>query len=188
MVNNAVRRNLPIPSIRTIIRNRGEQSTIDTGTVSMPYLKQMITAILLVMAMLTQHPAAAGDASNPAFERIITSQIEAFRRDAGEDAFAFASPDIRRQFGSAANFMTMVRNGYPQVYRPDSFRFGKVTREMSGRPTQRVHIIDANGTSWTALYAFEQQPDGSWRIAGVVMLRTGEQSAWMQHFLLPARL
>ncbi|NNE21238.1 MAG: DUF4864 domain-containing protein [Rhizobiales bacterium] len=72
--------------------------------------------------------------------------------------------------------MAMVKQGYPQVYRPQSFKFGKITTEMSGRPTQRVHITDANGRSWTALYAFEQQPDATWRIAGVVIVRAAEVS------------
>lgn len=112
-----------------------------------------------------------------AFERIITSQITAFRADEGTKAFAHASPSIRRQFGTADNFMAMVKQGYPQVYRPRSFKFGKITTEMSGRPTQRVHVIDAGGQSWTALYAFEQQPDATWRIAGVVIVRAADLSA-----------
>ena len=112
-----------------------------------------------------------------AFERIITSQITAFRADEGAKAFAHASPTIRRQFGTAGNFMAMVKKGYPQVYRPQSFKFGKITTEMSGRPTQRVHITDAKGQSWTALYAFEQQQDGTWRIAGVAIVRAEDVSA-----------
>ena len=138
-----------------------------------------ITRILLVIACLTAMMALprSAAADDQAFQRIISSQIDAFQRDAGAEAFAFASPTIRRQFGTPDNFMAMVRNGYPQVYRPESFKFGKVTREMSGRPTQRVHIIDKAGTAWTALYAFEQQSDGTWRIAGVVMLRQAELNA-----------
>ena len=130
--------------------------------------------------VLVSTPDVKAQTENPesaTFQRIITSQIDAFRRDAGTDAFAHASPTIRRQFGTATNFMAMVKQGYPQVYRPNAVKFGKITTEMSGRPTQRVHITDSRGQNWTALYAFEKQPDGSWRIAGVVMLREPAVSA-----------
>ena len=133
-----------------------------------------VTCALVAAATLAATQSAAPDPA--AFERIITSQISAFRADEGTRAFAHASPTIRRQFGTADNFMAMVKQGYPQVYRPQSFTFGKITTEMSGRPTQRVHITDARGQSWTALYAFEQQPDGTWRISGVVFVRAAEMS------------
>ena len=134
----------------------------------------ILASALFAAATLARAQSATADPA--AFERIITSQITAFRADEGVKAFAHASPAIRRQFGTADNFMAMVKQGYPQVYRPQSFEFGKITTEMSGRPTQRVHITDAGGRSWTALYAFEQQPDATWRIAGVVIVRAAEVS------------
>ena len=141
-------------------------------------MKRSVRLMLCAWAMVAATATAQAQTADPAaFERIITSQITAFRADQGTKAFAHASPVIRQHFGTAENFMAMVRNSYPQVYRPRSFRFGKITTEMSGRPTQRVHITDAKGQSWTALYAFEQQPDGTWRIAGVVMLREADVSA-----------
>ena len=135
-----------------------------------------LSAAIAMIAAVSIASAGERDAA-ASFQRIIASQIDAFRRDAGAEAFAHASPGIRAQFGTANNFMTMVKKGYPQVYRPQSFKFGKVTKEMAGRPTQRVHIVDSRGQSWTALYAFEQQADGTWRIAGVVMLREEDVSA-----------
>ncbi len=36
---------------------------------------------------------------------------------------------------------------------------------------QEVTLIDANGQAWLALYTMEQQPDGSWKIAGVRLVR-----------------
>ena len=140
----------------------------------------LFAALVLSLGLLNGSLIAnAQTDSNPAqaYEKIISSQIDAFRRDAGTEAFSFASPTIRRMFGTADNFMQMVQKGYPQVYRPQSFKFGKVTTEMDGRPTQRVHITDMAGRSWTALYAFELQGDGTWRIAGVVVVRETDVSA-----------
>ena len=146
----------------------------------MKFLKTAFSLLLLLSAATgfgTIGQAQTPDPDPQAFQTIISSQIDAFRRDEGTQAFSFASPGIKRQFGTPANFMDMVRRGYPQVYRPKDFRFGKVTNEMGGRPTQRVHIVDGEGRLWTALYAFEQQPDGSWKISGVVIVRDPEGNA-----------
>ncbi len=140
-------------------------------------LRVLIVALIMMFAIFGSAHAQETAPDAQAFQRIISSQIEAFRRDEGLQAFSFASPGIKQQFGTAANFMAMVRQGYPQVYRPRSFKFGKITTEMGGRPTQRVHITDNSGQNWTALYAFEQQPDGTWRISGVVVLRQADMSA-----------
>ena len=39
---------------------------------------------------------------------------------------------------------------------------------------QRVHIVDANGEAWEALYTLEQQPDGSLKITGCSLLKAGQ--------------
>ena len=69
--------------------------------------------------------------------------------------------------------MALVKRGYPQVYRPEKFTFGPVTDEMRGQPTQRVTIVDGKGKVWTALYGFEKQEDGSWKINGVMTVELG---------------
>lgn len=111
------------------------------------------------------------------FQRIISTQIRAFGADDGQRAFSFASPGIRRKFKTVENFMAMVKSGYSPVYRPRSVKFGAVTREFAGRPTQRVVLVDQRGRIWIALYAFEQQADGSWRIDGVSFAQSKPENA-----------
>ncbi len=125
----------------------------------------------------TAFAQSASQADATEFQRIISTQIEAFGVDDGQRAFSFASPGIRQKFGSVENFMAMVKKGYSPVYRPRSVKFGAVTREFAGRPTQRVVLVDQQGKVWIALYAFEQQPDGSWRIAGVTFKQTKPENA-----------
>ena len=43
-----------------------------------------------------------------------------------------------------------------------------------GRIAQRVHIIDATGEAWEALYTLEQQPHGSLKITGCSLLKSGQ--------------
>ena len=69
--------------------------------------------------------------------------------------------------------MAMVRNSYAPVYRHKSFEFGEA-RVSDGQIAQRVHIIDAEGVPWEALYTLEEQPDGSVKIIGCVLLKAGQ--------------
>jgi Domain of unknown function (DUF4864) len=57
----------------------------------------------------------------------------------------------------------MVRNNYAPVYRHRTFDFGEA-RVSDGTIAQRVHIADADGIPWEALYTLELQPDGSVKI------------------------
>lgn len=129
-----------------------------------------------VLALLMGFGAAAAQALTEAdtqeFQTIITRQIEAFRADDAPAAYGYAAPAIKKIFPSPEIFMEMVRNGYRPVYRPQSFVFGDITGEMSGRPTQRVTIVDDTGKAWIALYAFEKQPDGSWKIIGCTLIES----------------
>lgn len=128
-----------------------------------------LTATLLMAFSLLADTARAGEiaaSDTQEFQRVISAQIEAFRADDGPAAYSYAAPLIQKVFPTSDVFMDMVRKGYAPVYRPRSFAFGEVTAEMNNRPTQRVTIIDANGKAWIALYAFEKQPDGSWKIIG----------------------
>lgn len=127
------------------------------------------TAALIVSTPLMVRAEASAD-----FQRIISAQIEAFARDDGTAAFTYASPGIRSKFQTPDRFMQMVRSGYAPVYRPKSVTFGRVSTEFGGRPTQHVVFVDQSGRVWTALYAFERQPDGGWKIDGVAFTETDE--------------
>ena len=69
--------------------------------------------------------------------------------------------------------MAMVRNSYAPVYRHKSFEFGEA-RVSDGKIAQRVHILDAEGVPWEALYTLELQPDGSLKITGCMLLKAGQ--------------
>jgi hypothetical protein len=108
------------------------------------------------------------------FRRIIETQIEAFRHDDGETAFAQASPAIRERLGTAEKFMEMVRNTYEPVYRPRDYEF-EPALAFPDRTAQPVRFIGPDGRGVLGVYYMEQQPDGSWRIGGVYLLPLGER-------------
>ena len=82
-------------------------------------------------------------------------------------------PRSRRSSRTPTSSCRWSSNSYAPVYRHKSFEFGEA-RSEGGRIAQRVHIIDANGEAWEALYTLEQQPDGSLKITGCSLLKAGQ--------------
>jgi hypothetical protein len=130
----------------------------------------LLTAFLLSLAS-PAHAHAADDVA--AAQTVIRSQVEALGRDDAATAYAFAAPAIQDMFPQADIFMEMVRRSYAPVYRHKSFEFGEA-RVSNGQIAQRVHIIDAEGVPWEALYTLELEPDGSVKISGCVLLKAGQ--------------
>jgi len=127
-----------------------------------------LSIVMLLVSVLPLQVLADADADS--IRDVINQQIEAFRADDGERAFSFAAPVIRSKFGSADNFMTMVRTGYPDVYRPKAVEFRDLKRDGE-RLIQEVWFLGTGGDSTIGTYIMERQEDGVWKIAGVYMRR-----------------
>lgn len=96
---------------------------------------------------------------------VIEEQLHAFGRDDAETAFAFASPNIRRMFQTAANFVAMVKSEYQAVYRPRSMNFLKPAL-VERRVLQPIQLQDPDNTLVVAIYTMQRQADGAWKIDG----------------------
>lgn len=138
----------------------------------------------LALALLCALAGAPGDAGAqdvqqpaPGDQRAILgtiqAQLNAFQADDSGRAFSYATPRLRQLFGTPENFMAMVRGGYQPVYRPQSVEFLDA-RIVDGKIGQAVRFVGPDGQAVIAIYTMEQQPDGSWRIAAVQLIRTGE--------------
>ena len=131
-------------------------------------------ALVVLAAFLIGFAAPAWAADDVATaQTVIRSQEQAFSRDDSTAAYSHAAPAIQGIFPDAETFMAMVRNSYAPVYRHKSFEFGEA-RAADGKIAQRVHILDADGAPWEALYTLERQPDGSVKISGCVLLKAGQ--------------
>ncbi|WP_316181724.1 MULTISPECIES: DUF4864 domain-containing protein [unclassified Bradyrhizobium] len=131
---------------------------------------RILMPLVLLISLLTQ-PVAADETS--AAQSVIRAQEQALARDDGAAAYAQAAPEVQALFPSVEIFMAMVKSGYPPVYRHRSFEFGAAQVE-DGSIAQRVHIVDAEGEAWEALYTLQTQPDGSLKITGCSLLKTGQ--------------
>jgi hypothetical protein len=118
------------------------------------------------------HPAADWET----IRNVVTSQRQALVAGDGERAFAFATPALRRQYGSAEAFMRMVRSGYQALAdaRYVELLDGGV---IEGSTIQPLRLVMPDGAVLVALYTMERQRDGSWRIAGCVIAPSTVKSA-----------
>ena len=128
--------------------------------------------LLAVLLLGSAAPTRAADDVATA-QGIIRSQVEAIVRDDAATAYSYAAPAIRNMFPQADIFLGMVQRTYTPIYRHKSFEFGE-GRAAEGKIAQAVHIVDADGVPWEGLYTLEQEPDGSIKISGCVLLKTGE--------------
>jgi hypothetical protein len=131
----------------------------------------MRLALLLTLLFIFATPAFADDIT--AAQGVISAQEQAFGRDDAATAYSYAAPAIRKQFPGADTFMSMVRDAYTPVYRHKSFEFGPAQVEGDWI-AQRVHIVDANGEMWEALYTLEREADGTLKITGCTLLKAGQ--------------
>jgi len=120
----------------------------------------------IALALALANAASPARADEEAVRATITAQLEAFRADDAEAAYAYAAPSIKRLFPTAERFITMVRRGYGPVYDARMPVFLRSRELGAGRFAQEVGFTDEDGAAWTALYTLEEQDDGTWRIAG----------------------
>src|ERR1700682_4124524 len=133
----------------------------------------MRAIVLLLAFLLSIVPSARAADDVATAQSVIRSQEQAFGHDDAAAAYSYAAPAIQQMFRQPDIFMYMVQNNSPPVYRHKSFEFGEA-RAADGQIAQRVHIIDADGQAWEALYTMEQQPDGSLKITGCSLLKAGQ--------------
>ncbi|MEO0655075.1 MAG: DUF4864 domain-containing protein [Pseudomonadota bacterium] len=127
----------------------------------------MRAAILSVVLALGVSAAVAQE-RNAAIEGVIQSQIDAFLQDDFETAFTYASPAIKRLFGTPDRFGSMVRQGYPMVWRPSSVEYLELEPQGAFQ-YQRVLVTDGAGVPYLLEYQMVEGDTG-WQINGVRFL------------------
>ena len=133
-------------------------------------LRSVLAVVLLAFMSMAAFAQSISETEKSEFQRIITAQISAFRADDGPTAYSFAAPVVRKIFPTPEIFMSMVKQGYSPVYRPQSFNFTEALIDPLGRPAQKMLVVGPDGKTYEALYSMEKQPDGTWRISGCTLL------------------
>jgi len=127
---------------------------------------------LLVFTLLSALVAfLAWDAVKPpdreGIRSAITAQLEAFRQDDYDAAFAIAAPGIQEKYQNAETFTNMVALAYPQVHRPRKIAFLDLV-DTNGLLLQQVLLTGPEGLEVLALFEMVQI-DRVWRINGCLL-------------------
>ena len=128
----------------------------------------MMRALVLCLGLVATGWVQGGDVTAEDLAQIravINGQIDAFRRDEAQGAFALVSPDVQEAFGTPERFLAVVRVSYRPVYRPAAVTFLGLT-VIGPDAVQRVQLTEASGAIWHAYYAMQRQKDGTWRTNG----------------------
>ena len=130
---------------------------------------RILFSVLLIALPLSAQEGDLTDADRAAIRTVIARQLEALHQDDAVGAFALASPEIQAKFGTPERFMTMVQTSYQPVYRPRQVVFRDLNT-LAGQPTQAVLLVGPDGVPIMAFYPMQQQPDGTWKIAGCYLV------------------
>jgi hypothetical protein len=127
----------------------------------------MMRILIMVLGLWMAATAVIAQDAD-AIEGVIGNQLEAFNDRDVEGAWQYASPNIKRMFGSAGNFGMMVEQGYPMVWDNAEVRFLEL-RDVSGNLWQKVMVRDAQGGLHILDYQMIETANG-WQINGVQLL------------------
>ncbi len=134
-------------------------------------LKGLAFAIFISMVAFDVHAnVALADGREAIIRSVIMKQLQAFRQNNADAAWAIAAPTIQKRFGSKDRFMEMVGDFYPQIMNSRSAVF-KELREVNGSLVQRVFVEGGPGDFVDAYYSMELI-DGVWRITGVYVTKS----------------
>jgi hypothetical protein len=105
----------------------------------------------------------------PAWQAVITSQIEAFRTGDAPGAFSYAGAPFQDSFSSANSFFVMtIASGYAPIMDSQSHSFGPYERTRDDGIVQVVKFLGAKHELYEAVYELNME-DGAWRVEGVII-------------------
>ena len=133
-------------------------------------MRKLFAALLFVLPLYCGAYEIVSGADAVEIRAVIHRQIDAFRRDDAQGAFALVSPGVQEAFGTPERFLDAVRAGYRPVYRPTRVSFLELV-VMGGDVVQQVQVVDRSGATWVAYYAMQRQSDGSWRTNGCHLIQ-----------------
>ena len=137
-------------------------------------LKKALAFLLFIMHLKAVAFADEGETVMEKVRYTISSQIYAFKENDVNKAYTFAAPNIQAQFPNPDVFGLMVRNGYPIIWKPKSFKF-TTFKALGNSCIQRVLFQSYNGSLESYDYILEK--DGNlWKIAGVLIINSAGET------------
>jgi len=121
-------------------------------------------------------PAFAHEAGGMEARAVIQRQLDAFKRNDAAGAFALASPGLKETYADPRHFMESVRSGDTPFFKRRMIEYHDFAA-AGNDAAQSVVMVDDDSYVWTVVYKLTRQPDGSWLIDGVVLVKSGALDA-----------
>ena len=137
-------------------------------------VKNALIAVFFIVLLRTLVFADDSRAVMKEVRYTISSQIDAFKENDIKKAYTFAAPNIQTQFPNPDIFGLMVRNGYPVIWNPKSFKFTEF-KALGETCIQRVLFQSYSGSLESYDYILEKS-DNLWKISGVLTLNSTDET------------
>tara|TARA_B100000989_G_C19416742_1_gene416778 strand:+ start:442 stop:873 length:432 start_codon:yes stop_codon:yes gene_type:complete len=137
-------------------------------------VKKAWIALFFIMILRTLVFADEGRTVMEEVRHTISSQIDAFKENDVKKAYTFAAPNIQAQFPNPDIFGLMVRNGYPTIWKPKSYKFTEF-KALGKTCIQRVLFQSYSGSLKSYDYILEKN-DNIWKIAGVMTIAAADET------------
>lgn len=134
----------------------------------------IVGLLLAVMGSWAPRVAGADEVSAAdaqAIQEVVRWQLEAFAADDAERAFGLATSAARNELGSADNFLQLIKDQYPPIYRNRLALFSK-PEMIDGHMLVMVRLTDPDNSVWLAIYEVQREADGKWKIDSCNLLET----------------
>lgn len=138
-------------------------------------MRPTLLLIAALAALTFTMSLAQADNAEAAVRAVVEAQVAALAAGDAEEAFSYATPDIQKRFGSAENFLVMVRLSYRVLIKAKVFEV-EAAEAQGQHGAVRAHVVGKDGKAFKAIYPLLRQPDGTWRIDGCYLQKTDGQS------------
>ena len=118
----------------------------------------------------------AHEAGSMEARTVIQRQLDAFKQNDASGAFALASPGLKETYNNPANFMDSVRSGDTPFFKRRMTEYHDFV-SAGDDAAQSLVLVDEDNYVWTVVYKLARQPDGSWLIDGVVLVKSDATDA-----------
>ncbi|HLG46513.1 MAG TPA: DUF4864 domain-containing protein [Reyranella sp.] len=121
-------------------------------------------------------PAVAYEAGSMEARAVIQRQLDAFKHNDADSAFALASPSLKETYANPKNFLDSVRSGETPFFKRRIIEYHDFVT-AGDDAAQSLVLVDEDSNVWTVVYKLARQPDGSWLVDGVVLVKSGAVDA-----------
>ncbi|RYE86915.1 MAG: DUF4864 domain-containing protein [Hyphomicrobiales bacterium] len=128
---------------------------------------------LAVSAQLSAASAQSAPATELAWQKVITQQIQAFRDRDAKVALSFAGAAFQTRFSSPEEFFAVIMgSGYAPIMESQSHSFGLFQKIDDRTVAQLVRLVGVDQKLFEAVYVMGEEMVG-WRVQGVRLAYSG---------------